>query len=790
MFVSVGNSRMDKKFNGQEMTYEEFAKRLSQTVYTAETMEQYRKMPKGEQDNVKDVGGFVLGKLKGGRRKKDCVISRSAVTLDMDYGTEGILDEIDMFFDMKMIAYSTHKHTPEKPRLRLIIFLAREVTPDEYGAVSRMLADDIGIELFDDSTYEPSRLMYWPSTSSDGEYVFRELGGRIVEPDEVLARYKDWHDVSSWPVSNRQSAVVQRDMKKQADPLSKEGLIGAFNRTYGITEAIDKFLPDVYRPSAAIHGRYDYIPADSAAGVVIYDGLFAYSHHATDPCCGKLMNAFDVVRLHKFGEKDVRAAEGTEVGKLPSFKAMQEFAAQDEQVKATLARERQELAAAEFSETEEDWQSRLVIDRRGTIKDSLQNIALIIRNDENFKNVVYNEFKDTIDVIGELPWRQVKPGWNDSDLANAKVYFERVYGIWSPAKFKDALLAVVSSDRLYHPIKEYFSGLAWDGTKRIDTLLIDYFGAEDTPYTRAVIRKTLVAAVARIYEPGIKFDSILVLNGPQGMGKSTFFSLLGKQWFSDSLSISDMRDKTAAEKLLGNWILEISEMSGIRKTEVEVVKSFVTRQDDKFRQAYGVNVESHPRKCVIVGSTNSEGGFLRDVTGNRRFWPVHVPGTGKFHPWELDCVDQVWAEAIHLYKEGEELFLKGREAEEAYKMQQEAMESDDREGIVAEYLDRLLSDNWNMMDVYQRRAFLGGGEFETEGITGTLRRERVCSMERWVQSFPHQRQNLRKMDSYEIEGIINKIGGWKKYDANSTGKTKVPLYGVQKTFVRATSETV
>lgn len=790
MFVSVGNSRMDKKFNGQEMSYEEFAERLSQTARTAETMEQYRKMPKGQQDDIKDVGGFVLGKLKGGRRKKDCVISRSAVTLDMDYGTEGILDEIEMFFDMKMIVYSTHKHTPEKPRLRLIIFLAREVTPDEYGAVSRMLADDIGIELFDDSTYEPSRLMYWPSTSSDGEYIFRELDGRLVEPDEVLARYRDWHDVSSWPVSCRQSAVVQRDIKKQADPLSKEGLIGAFNRTYSITEAIEKFLPDVYRPSAAIQGRYDYIPADSAAGVVIYDGLFAYSHHATDPCCGKLMNAFDVVRLHKFGEKDARTADGTEVGKLPSFKAMQEFAAQDEQVKATLARERQELAAAEFSGEEEDWQSRLVLDRRGNIKDSLQNIALIIRNDGNFKNIVYNEFKDTIDVIGTLPWKQVKPGWNDSDLANAKVYFERVYGIWSPAKFKDALLAVVSSDRLYHPIKEYFSGLKWDGTKRVDTLLIDYFGAEDTPYTRAVIRKTLVAAAARIYESGIKFDSILVLNGPQGMGKSTFFSLLGKQWFSDSLSISDMRDKTAAEKLLGNWILEISEMSGIRKTEVEVVKSFVTRQDDKFRQAYGVNVESHPRKCVIVGSTNSEGGFLRDVTGNRRFWPVHVPGTGKFHPWELDCVDQVWAEAIHLYKEGEELFLKGREAEEAYKMQQEAMESDDREGIVADYLDRLLPDNWNVMDIYQRRAFLGGGEFETEGITGTLRRARVCCMEIWVECFGKERQNLRKTDSYEIEGIINKIGGWKKYDANSTGKTKIPLYGVQKTFVRETSETV
>ncbi len=242
---------------------------------------------------------------------------------------------------------------------------------------------------------------------------------------------------------------------------------------------------------------------------------------------------------------------------------MQDFVSADEEVKNTLAKERQELAVQEFSaEPDEDWQNKLALDRRGNIKDTLQNIALIIRNDENFKHIVYNEFKDTIDVIGPLPWKQVKPGWNDSDLANAKVYFERVYGIWSPTKFKDALLAVVSSDRLYHPIKDYFATLHWDGQERIDTLLIDYFGAKDSPYTRAAIRKTLVAAVARIYKPGVKFDSILVLNGPQGMGKSTFFAILGKQWFSDSLSISDMRDKTAAEKLLGNWILEISEMNG------------------------------------------------------------------------------------------------------------------------------------------------------------------------------------------------------------------------------------
>ena len=784
MYISIGNSRMDKKYNGLEMSYEEFISCLSKTKYTAETMAQFKKLSKGKQDDIKDVGGFVLGKLKGGRRKKDCVIFRSAITLDMDYGTPGILDELELFFDMKMVVYSTHKHMPEKPRLRVIIFLTRDVTPDEYGAVSRMLASDIGIELFDDSTYEPSRMMYWPSTSSDGEYVFREIDGALVDPDTVLLRYKDWHDVSAWPVSNRQSTVVQKSMTKQADPLKKDGLIGAFNRTYSVTQAIEKFLPDVYRPSKAIHGRYDYIPADSAAGVVIYDDLFAYSHHATDPCCGKLLSAFDVVRLHKFGELDEKAKEGTVPGKLPSFIAMQDFVLQDEEAKATLMREKQEQAAEEFTSEDMDWQSRLELDRRGNIIDNIRNVGLITKYDENFKNVVYNEFKDTLDVIGPLPWEQVKQGWNDTDFANAKMYFGSKYGIWSPAKFKDAILATASSERRYHPIKEYFDSLTWDGTPRVDTLLIDYFGADDTPYTRAVIRKTLVAAVARIYKPGTKFDSILVLNGPQGVGKSTFFAILGKEWFSDSLSISDMKDKTASEKLINNWILEISEMSGIRKTEVEVVKSFVSRQDDKFRQAYGVNVESHPRKCIIVGSTNSEGGFLRDVTGNRRFWPVHVPGTGKYHPWELNCTDQIWAEAINLYNEGEDLFLKGREAEEAYKMQQDAMESDDREGIISEYLDRLLPENWADMDVYQRRSFLGGGEFDTQGITGMIRRERVCVMEIWVECFGKERPNIKKADSYEIEGILNKIGGWKKYDANTTGKTRIPLYGIQKTFVR------
>lgn len=782
--LSTGNSRMEKKWNLVEMELSEFRERISTTRRTSETVEQYRKMSKAQQDSIKDVGGFVLGTLKGGRRKKDTVLTRSGLTLDMDYGTPDIMDEIEMFFDFHCMIYSTHKHTPEKPRLRLIIPLSREVTPDEYGAVARKVAEEIGIELFDDTTYEPSRLMYWPSTSADGEFVFREIEGKVLDPDAVLAKYKDWRNTAEWPVSKRQQTIVQQNIQKQANPLEKPGIVGAFCRTYSIRDAIDTFLQDTYKHSA-MPGRYDYIPADSQAGVVIYEDKFAYSHHATDPACGKLMNAFDVVRLHRFGDLDTKADPDSDPSRLPSFKAMQEFAVQDESVKIQLGKEREQLAQAEFNAADdENWQTLLELDKQGKVKDTMANIAAIVSHDENLKSIVYNEFKGCIDVIGPLPWKQVKPGFNDSDVANAKLYFERVYGIWSPTKFKDALLAVVAAERIYHPIKNYFAGLTWDGVPRLDSLLIDYCGAEDTPYTRAVTRKTLCAAVARVYEPGRKFDSILVLSGPQGIGKSTFFAKLGGAWYSDSLAISDMKDKTAAEKLQGYWILELGELAGIKKVDVETVKSFVTRVDDKYRQAYGMVVESHPRSCIIVGTTNSESGFLRDITGNRRFWPVQVSEHGSHHPWDLEEIDQVWAEAIQAYKDGESLFLSGEVAQMAYAKQQEAMESDDREGLVQDYLDRLLPENWDNMDLYQRRTFLGGGEFDDTPTEGTVRRERVCIMEIWCECFGKERQNLKKADSYELEGILNKIGGWERYTGNASGKMRISGYGIQRAFIR------
>lgn len=786
MRIAVGNSRMDKKWKNREMTWEEFRDRCSKTIRTTETVDEYKKMTKPAQDAAKDVGGFVGGALKQGKRRNGYVDGRSLLTLDLDHAVPGIWDEVSMLFDFRCLMYSTHKHTPENPRVRLIIPLSREISAEEYAPVSRMIAKEVGMEMVDDTCYEAARLMYWPSTSSDGEFLFEYQDGELLDPDAVLARYKDWRDTTQWPMSSRQSEIVKRSITKQADPLQKRGIVGAFCRAYDIHEAIETFLSDVYQP-AAMEGRYDYIPADSSAGVVIYDDKFCYSHHATDPCCGKLLNAFDVVRLHKFGHLDDKAKEDAVPTKLPSYKAMSELAAGDGRVKTLLAREREAEAMADFSD-DENWQARLEIDKTGEIKDTLTNFVEILRHDPRLKSICYNAHRCGIDIRNteQLPWEPLKAGWADADQAALSAYLDRVYHIFSQQKMKSALLTA-ASERQFHPIRDYLESLpAWDGVKRIDTLLIDYLGAEDTLYCRAVSRKVLVAAVARVYEPGVKFDSILVLAGPQGIGKSMLFDKLAGKFFSDALTIADMRDKTAPEKLQGYWILELSEMSGIKKVDVETVKSFISRKDDKYRMAYGINVESHPRQCIIVGTTNTMTGFLRDITGNRRFWPLTVTGVCMNHPWDMgdELIGQIWAEALEVYRKGESLLLNESEAEIAISMQQEALESDDREGLVGRYLDTLLPDDWPEMSLSDRRLFLAGDDFPSVRKVGTVRREKVCNLELWAECFGKDPASIRKQDSYELAGIMNKISGWKRYDGNKSGKLSFGSYGSQVAYVR------
>ena len=779
--IATGRSRKEMNWKNREMLWSELVDKLSSTIRTYETYEEYKKLSKSKKDEIKDVGGFVGGTLKEGRRKADNVVWRQIVTLDADFVKGDLWAGVETMFGYGCVMYSTHSHSPKAPRLRLVIPLKRAVTPDEYGAVSRRIAADLGIDFFDDTTYEPHRLMYWPSTSSDGEFIFKVLDEEWVDPDEILARYEDWRDSSYWPESSRTKEDRKRLAERQGDPKEKPGVVGAFCRTYSIIDVIEKFLSDIYSPCENPN-RYTYIPGSSAGGLVIYEnGDFAYSHHGTDPISGKLCNAFDLVRLHKFGELDEEAKEGTPVNKLPSYLSMQKLAREDLEVKKTIASERMTSASEDFNE--EDWQVNLEINNKGELKNTLTNIILILRHDPQLNSIFYNELREGVDVEGDVPWKRLKSGWNKTDEASLAGYIDLNYNLYAPGKLKEAVLKV-AVERSRHPVKEYLLNLPkWDGVKRVDTLLVKYLGAEDKIYTREATRKTLVAAVARTMNPGIKFDTVLVLNGPQGIGKSTLFSKLGGKFFSDSLSISDMRDKTAAEKLQGYWILEIGELAGIRKIDEETLKSFLSRQDDKFRASYGYSVEDHPRQCIIVGTTNQEAGFLRDITGGRRFWPVKTPGDTKLKPWDIDDVDQIWAEVMEYYHKGESLVLSNEAEKIANAAQVDALESDDREGLVREYLDMLLPTNWDDMDLYARRSFIRGDEF-SDNVIGTVRREQVCTMEIWCELFGKEATAMRKIDSYEINAIMRKIDGWEKYTGNKQGNAKVPLYGIQRIYVR------
>lgn len=780
--IAYGSSCHAKRWVNQQVTFDELCERLSHTVRTPETVEEYPKLPKAERDRAKDKGGFVGGKLKGGRRKRDTVEDRSMLTQDADHAGIGFIDSYEMLCPYASCLYTTHGHTPEAPRVRVVVPLTRDVTPDEYAAISRLFAAEWGIDQFDECSHRPHQLMYWPTTPADGEYVFKRCDGEWLDPDRYLAAHPGWRDCAGLPRSAREGSIVERGRKQQENPLGKQGVIGAFCRTYGINEAVHVFLKDIYQESA-LQGRFDYIPADSSAGVVVYDDVFAYSHHATDPACGKLLNAFDLVRIHKFGGLDEKVPEETEAAKLPSFKAMCDFAVNDENVKMTIAGERMEKAEKEFSGENEDWQKELEYEKRSTVvKNTLRNLLLILNNDEKLKGIVFNQLSDGMEIKGEVPWDHPSRFWRDADDAQLISYVDLTYGTFSARNY-DIAVTKVADDRSYHPIREFLSSLPeWDKVPRVDTILVDFLGAADNAYVRAVTRKTLCGAIARVMNPGCKFDTMLVLNGPQGKGKSTLISKLCGEWFNDSLLLNDTKDKTAAEKLQGYWILEIGELAGLKKTEIETLRGFLSRQNDIYRASFGRRATPHPRQCVFIGTTNAENGYLRDTAGNRRFWPVKTPGDAARASWEMteEEIRQIWAEALVRYKEGEPLHLDNELAGMALKEQQIAMEVDEREGMVRDYLEMPLPERWDKMDIFDRRNYICGSEFGGEREPGVRKRERVCNMEIWCECFGKERGNLKRQDANEISAIMANIEGWKKAD----NKVRFPIYGIVRGYCR------
>lgn len=785
--VAIGLSAKTRVWKNKKYRWSELVTRLSVPNYTTESLKEFLQASKEDQLRIKDVGGFVGGYLRNGKRAPGNVLHRQLITLDIDFGNNDVWDSFTMLYSNAAVLHGTHKNSPDNPRYRLIMPLSREVSPDEYVAIARRVAGDLGIELFDNSTFETNRLMFWPSTPRDVDYYVQAQDGAWLDADEILNSYTDWRDSSEWPMAQTRFDEVKREVTHQEDPETKRGLIGAFCRAYSIQEAIELLLPDVYTP-ASIPDRYTYISGSTSAGLITYDNKFAYSHHGTDPCGGMLCNAYDLVRIHKFGHLD--QGEGK---KTKSMQAMDEFVRADPRVRGMIAKDKLSDAKYDFAnapkqepegepsaeEENTEWVKELEIDAKGGYVSSDSNLNLIFAHDPRLKKLFgQNEFDAKGYVFGDLPWRKVdhpEPIRN-VDLAGIRNYLGSIYGINSVQKVEDALTLEMERNR-FHPIRDYLRSLKWDGTPRVDTMLIDYLGARDNIYVREASRKVLTGAVARVMEPGCKFDLVLMLVGPQGAGKSTLIKRLGQRWFSDTFL--SVQGKEALEQIQGAWLIEMAELAGLKKAEVESVKHFISKQEDVFRPAYARTSETFPRQCIFIGTTNDPE-FLRDPSGNRRFIPVDIDKTRStkdvFHIPQEE-IDQIWAEAFELYMSGETLWL-GEEAEMLAKEEQRAhSESDEREGIITSFLNRKLPANWDDMDLWQRKDYLD----DPLSPNGVKEREYVCVAEVWCECLGRNKEDMDRYKTREINDLLKSIDGWTPCKSTKN----FPIYGKQKYYIRS-----
>lgn len=363
LIISVANNRKSTKWIPQELLWSDLVNKLKTPIRTQETYEQFIKLKKSQQDELKDVGGFVGGVLKDNRRKAENVINRCIITLDADSIEPGETNKILNLISglgCSYAVYSTRKHSSYKPRLRILIPLDRTIAAEEYEPIARKIASFIGLDIMDQSTFEASRLMYWPSCSKDSEYVFKYEDKPFASANGILKMYQNWKNTEEWPKLEKEPEIIKREITKQKDPLTKENIIGAFCKVYDIPAVIEKYLSDIYEPGNQAD-KYTYKQGSVANGATVYGGgKWLYSFHATDPASRTLCNAFDLVRIHKFGHLDDDVQPGTPTNRLPSYMAMTNFADSIPEVKT----EKHQGAIKEFEENPEKGLATLFFDNK------------------------------------------------------------------------------------------------------------------------------------------------------------------------------------------------------------------------------------------------------------------------------------------------------------------------------------------------------------------------------------------------------------------------------------------
>lgn len=388
------------------------------------------------------------------------------------------------------------------------------------------------------------------------------------------------------------------------------------------------------------------------------------------------------------------------------------------------------------------------------LQQTVRNFEIIMENDNRFAGKIkFDEFSRQEYLSGEIPWESevCDRAWGSHDDAALYSIIQTDYGVKNRNDYFDAIKNVSMRNR-FHPVRDVLDSLEWDGSERIRSLLPDYLGVEDTEYSYQVIRLWMLGAVARVYEPGCKFDYTMIFTGPQGLGKSTFLKMmaLNDAWFNDSLDSLDS-DK-AAQSLMGSWIVELAELKSLARTAggVESVKRFLTAVQDKYRVPYERRADIFLRQCVFAGTTNKSD-FLQDETGNRRFLIIQTginkPTKSLFVPGAIEDMKAAWAQAVHIWKtEQPELLLPDSCRDEARRLQDESMADDGKVGIITQYLEN---------------------------------KDRTCVLEIWKEAL-EENGRPQKWQSSEIMDIVLSIPGWEKMKNASTFGSYGRQKGLQK----------
>lgn len=855
------------KVKSKTMPWSALVAKLTTDVRTDMTQKKYDGLTTDARQREKMRAGFLFGGVcADGHRANANVQSRALINLDIDTMSKG--DFLAFQFECgdpnatdlnryEYVWYTTRSHTPEKPKFRIILPFEESCTPDKFHAISRIIAAkfDPTMELLDRVSFVLGQMMYWPLTNKDGEFVAGRNKGKFIDVESELQAFGDWQDFSKLPSKEDEDLSSHNNNgQKIASPFEKTGIVGAFCRAYSIEEAIEQFIPDVYEKSISTGktDRYTYLKSETGqtGGVLVYpDQGLMFSHHNSDPCGdGHGHNAFDMVRLHLYGDLD----EGSKIDnptRQKSFKALEEQLEDNVDVKKQLLQENydfdamidavmgstsaaepkikpakaetvdeddeeDELGNKKSTVAETDWIQSLDLDSNGVIKTTLSNVYKILSNDPRVKGVIgLNDFRNMPVKLKMFPngslgygadGKQVRDVpviddvngelWSDNDDVFTKLFFSLPkgkgnahYGIEASEMVIMDALKLASLENRFHPVKRMFEAVKWDGKPRIETMFIDYFGCPDNEYYRMTAKLSLIAAVDRIYMPGAKWDFVPILEGPQGAQKSTFIRLLANNWFAE-LRGHDLGDnRKMAELFEGALLVEIPELHTFSRAESNALKSFFSAVNDKARAAFAKRVADNKRVVCFWGSTN-ERTYLKDKTGNRRYWPIIVLVGEIDIPRMVRNRPQLWAEAKHYRDEmrAEQplgdlpLYLpRGSEAAKiALELQDEKRidtGADQDVGTLEHWLDELAVESVANCG----EGVTLDGVFEPSDEGKMIRRDITCIQE-IVRNCPaFEGGNNPNRRSQEVSAALSALKTWKP-----AGRRRLAAYGRQRVYIR------